>query len=114
MSTKNPGAYTGYGPIDAMAEGLTKLEWESLKVPGIDSADYADDMNEEFFFGDVSIGFYTPWFGLFFAADFGGKEPGFEVVIGPFQFWVRKNWPATFGLINQPPWWTTKEDRHGG
>ena len=73
---------------------------------------YFIDMNEEFFFGDMSLGFYTPWFGLFFAADFGGLEPGFTVIIGPFQFWIRKNWPATFGLIDQPPWWTTKEKEH--
>ena len=101
--------YTGYGPGREMAEALIEIAWEEVLFP--DDA-YCVDTNEEFYFGDVLIGFYTPYFGLLFAADFGGLEPGFEVIIGPFQFWVRKNWPATFGLINQPPWWTTKEKEH--
>ena len=68
-----------------------------------------EDINEEFMFGHMAIGFFTPWFGLGFAVDFDGPEPGWTAILGPFQVWRRHRFPTTFGLINRPPMWASKD-----
>jgi hypothetical protein len=82
-------------------QALTKAVSE---LPELELRDQ-DDTNEEFCFGDFAIGFYTPWSGLLLSADWKAPEPGFLLIVGPFQLWYRRGYGASFSFLDNSPIW---------